>query len=251
LTDIFLEHPSTNPMPVMTELVCNQVAPAYATYINDYGAMSYTLVPSTCGKTQCVPAGNFPAGMYMICFNGTPEEVGSLICAASSVAMGMCCCKPHIGLGCLASDSKVRMGDRSERKVTEVRQGDLLWNPVTRKAVKVAGVFPSTITRDMVTVFTDQGGKIQSTDSHPFRTQRGDVRADRLKRGDVVLTPAGTARVARLEKKVVKDAAVVNFLIAPDSKDPAEHQLEANGLIVGDAWLQRELEKKKFLSKLP
>src|SRR5262249_50326001 len=158
-------------------------------------------------------------GTTVICSpTGNPEDVNSVKCSVAQVE-GTACdpdCEPHTD-GCLAADSMVRLADQTLKKASSIEIGSVLWNPVTKKGVKVAQVTRNTMSQIMVTLETDKGNRIRATANHPFRTPNGDLRADELKKGDVVLTREGSAKIASLATALESHPAVVNFLLEPNS----------------------------------
>jgi hypothetical protein len=149
------------------------------------------------------------------------------------------------GCGCFASDTKIRMGDGSERLAKEIRQGDVLWNPKTKRPqlVRKVVVGPE---NPLLYVLTIGGKQLEVTTEHPFLTAGGLRPAERLNVGDIIIDNEQQNRVEAIEREdraldgPVPD--VWNFeLEGSDSDD--DHYVLANGVMTGDLYLQIKLKQ--------
>lgn len=137
------------------------------------------------------------------------------------------------------------MGDGSERMASEIRQGDLLWNPMTKKtqAVRNVVVGPE---NPLLYHLTIAGKKLKVTVDHPFLTLDGLKPAHKLSVGDIILDAGQESLVEAIEREDrelgAKAPDVWNFELEGSSA-PEEHYVLANGVMTGDLFLQIQLKK--------
>jgi hypothetical protein len=147
----------------------------------------------------------------------------------------------RIDLGCFEANTKIRMGDGSEKPIRQLKDNDLVWNPIRQKAMAIRRVTPGPEELPLWSIET-ASGTVRVTAKHPFLTPSGIRPADELKAGDRIL---GTKGEELIRSAVVDRSApaewVWNFEIATDSKDPADHAILADGVVTGDLYLQEQL----------
>jgi hypothetical protein len=147
----------------------------------------------------------------------------------------------RVDLGCFEANTMIRMGDGSEKPIRQLKDNDLVWNPIRQKAMAIKRVTPGPEKLPLWSVQTENG-IVRVTSKHPFLTPVGIRPADELKAGDRILGRSGEEII----KSVSEDQAapkewVWNFEIATDSKDPADHAILADGVVTGDLYLQEQL----------
>lgn len=150
------------------------------------------------------------------------------------------------GCGCFAADTKIMMGDRTERAASEIRVGDLVWNPKLERPQAVKRVVRGP---ELVPMFslTIDGSKLLVTGGHPFLTQRGLQPAHKLAAGDRIMDGASVSVVEAVEVQPADKAnppVVWNFELEGGSS-PSEHYVLANGVMTGDLYLQESLAGSK------
>jgi len=173
------------------------------------------------------------------------------------------------------------MGDHSDKPVSKVKRGDLVWNPVTGKAMKVrfASFGP-----EVIPMYELGFGQVAIvvTEGHPMLVNnnakegqsfemaemfspasvsslnRSEVphgytvkRADQLKVGDRVLGEDGKYYKLTVARTLpVKEGQhVFNIKLDTDSTNPDDHMVVADGIVTGDLWLQEQLGKTKKSAK--
>jgi hypothetical protein len=144
--------------------------------------------------------------------------------------------------GCFPPGVRVTLGDGSTQKaVEEIRAGDLLWNPVLKRGVKVKAVSSGPEKKDLVVV--DAGGRtLRMTSEHPVLTTKGFKQARNLIVGNTLRDESGKEVV--IEAITLEPASVglsvFNFVL---ERNGHEHDglLIADGLVVGDLIIQRRL----------
>jgi hypothetical protein len=154
-------------------------------------------------------------------------------------------------LGCFDAATKIRMADGNDRRIDTVKVGDQVYNPLTGKNYPVTRITQGPEKRALLTVVTDEGS-VQVTSKHPFLLVDGIKTADALVVGDRIATAPGRwgqVRSLRLSTEAPRDW-VWNLEIAPESTDPKDHALLANGVVTGDLWLQEKLAQDALLAEL-
>jgi hypothetical protein len=147
----------------------------------------------------------------------------------------------RVDLGCFEANTKIRMGDGSEKPIRQLKENDLVWNPVRQKAMAIRHVTPGPEKLPLWSIQTDSG-RVRVTSKHPFLTPSGIRPADELKAGDRILGSQGEEIIRTVnEDKAAPAEWVWNFEIASDSKDPADHAILADGVVTGDLYLQEQL----------
>ena len=148
--------------------------------------------------------------------------------------------------GCFALSTKIKMADGSEKLAVNIEKGDRLFNPATKKSVTVSEVVygpEDHLGLIQVAVGTNV---VRVTTQHPFETSNGLKAASELTINDKILTANGQYRKLTSLKvlPLVKNQKVINFVVSNNSKRPIDHMLEADGVITGDLYLQRQLGRR-------
>jgi hypothetical protein len=152
-------------------------------------------------------------------------------------------------LGCFAADTNLAVSETEVRRASTLATGNVLWNPITRTAVAIKNriIGPE----ELALVELGYGSKrIRVSTQHPIVTKRGLVQAidvrlgDELQGEDLKFHPV--THVGRgLAPATKQSQTVFNFEIDTPSTDPRDHYLLADGIVVGDYFLQRELARQK------
>lgn len=149
--------------------------------------------------------------------------------------------------GCFAGNTKLRMSDGSERKVSEIGENDLVLNPFYQSPVRVKNVVKGPEKKALYEVSLGVE-KIEVTEDHPFLTSRGWVQTTMLRAGDLLVGGTKNRRVASVRKLNYNGPTDVwNFEL--DTDDSYGHMVLANGIPTGD--LTTQILLKKEPSKLP
>jgi hypothetical protein len=146
--------------------------------------------------------------------------------------------------GCFEESTLIRMADGSERTASEIRQGDLLWNPKTQKNQYVKRVIagPEKIPLYAVKI---KDTTVRVTQGHPFLTPLGLVQAKDLRAGDRIIDNGQENFVESVGPEVreagTPDPTVWNFELEGEHDD--DHYVLANGIMTGDLYLQIKLQE--------
>lgn len=234
--------------------------------------------PDDCGPppvptpkpTPTPPLLNCPPGVEFNC------NAALQICAC-----GRCAHDPFHKecLGCFSPETKIMMADKTMRTISQIKAGDLVWNPVTEKAIAVRYM---TMGPEEIPMYQLGYGttSIEVTEGHPVIVKNdrleadwialsgvvGDVslrsdkpqlhsemprgylvkKASELTIGDKVFGADGSFhKLTVLRKLPVKpDQVVLNIRLDTDSENPDDRMLVADGIVTGDLWLQLKLDGK-------
>lgn len=148
--------------------------------------------------------------------------------------------------GCFEENSLILMADGTERKASQIRAGDRLWNPKAGKAQEVLRVIAGPEEIPLFRVRTSLSA-VDVTSEHPFLTTRGLVPANGLKAGDRIISNGAELSVegvAEVVRGTGDEAPVVwNFELV-GSEHPDDHYVLANGIMTGDLYLQIKLKSE-------
>jgi hypothetical protein len=150
----------------------------------------------------------------------------------------------RVNLGCFAEETRIAVSKNETRLIRELQVGDLVWNPVKKVQVRIARMTAGPETLPLIVVHT-AGRSLKVTTEHPMVTDRGLIMAELLEAGDAMVMADGSLeKVVRVES-VLHDGAgsVRNFIINPESTDPDDHMVLAEGIVTGDLYLQSQLKK--------
>lgn len=129
--------------------------------------------------------------------------------------------------GCMSKDTRIMMGDGSEKIITEIHIGDsvLLSSGETDR---ISDIFTG-VEFEMLHIETNNSSLVV-TDGHPILSDGEKwVQAFYLKIGDSVCIKNGTAKVISIQRIFYHDA-VYNICLLNGTEDG----IYANGFIVGD-----------------
>jgi hypothetical protein len=144
--------------------------------------------------------------------------------------------------GCFPPGVLITMGDgRTTKKVEDIAAGDMVWNPVLKKASKVLKVSEGPERKALVQV---KAGHLSVTMSreHPVAVSSGWKQAQEVKPGDVVRDAHGLSHTVAQVSDLPSPAGltVINFVLER-SGTADDGLLLADGMVVGDLLVQREL----------
>ena len=155
----------------------------------------------------------------------------------------------RITLGCFAETTRIAVDKESSKLVKELKVGDQVWNPLTKKEATITNVSIGPEQLPMLVIKTDDR-QLEVTTEHPMPTQRGLVMAQFLLVHDRIQYGDGSEHEVVAVRSVVESSAkkVRNFMINPDSSHAEDHMVLADGIVTGDLYLQNQL--KEQLEKL-
>lgn len=150
-----------------------------------------------------------------------------------------CGCQRVPGQGCFAPGTQILLSDRESTKAAEeIVSGDILWNPVEQKAVKVTRVIHSAEKDPFIRLGFDNS-VVTVSQTHPVLTSVGPKKARELKLGDLVAASSGGFKpLTILDILPVEEGQwVINFEFEKDVEEKFEY-IVADGIIAGDITLQ-------------
>lgn len=153
--------------------------------------------------------------------------------------------------GCFARGTRIRLADKSQRLVEDIRVGDRIWNPVLKRLARVKSLTLGPEEKTLVEIKTERDSLVV-TAKHPMWTSVGVVAAETISEGSFVVGPSGTPERVLSVKSITARASglVYNFDLDIEPSDPRQRLVEANGIATGDLTLQRRLAKRmKGLSR--
>src|SRR5690606_32588325 len=92
--------------------------------------------------------------------------------------------------GCFAAGTMIRMADKTLKRVEQIEEGDLVYNPVTRSATTVTRTIAGPELDPMYRIATRRG-EVLLTAKHPIQTANGLIAVRALKTGDKILGAGG------------------------------------------------------------
>jgi intein/homing endonuclease len=135
------------------------------------------------------------------------------------------------------------MASGTTKKISEINQDELVWNPVLKKGVRV---LHSTVGEELnpLIVFTVGKHRIRVTEKHPMMTDVGHIAAEKLKLGDKLLLANGRYGVI---DSISADASrkgehVWNLVLDNGPDGLPQPNFIADGFVVGDWKMQQALE---------
>jgi hypothetical protein len=150
------------------------------------------------------------------------------------------------GCGCFEEKTKIAMADGSEKLASEIRAGDMVWNPKTQKAQMIKKVIAGPEQWPLLEV-KSAGKSVIVTGEHPFLTKDGLKPAFQLSANDVLVEGSDEIPVESVtpQKRAAGDAVpeVWNFELLGSSENE-DHYVLANGVMTGDLYLQQKLGGK-------
>jgi cysteine-rich repeat protein len=145
--------------------------------------------------------------------------------------------------GCFDPSTLFDRADGAKVLASDLRAGDSLINPMTRRPMIVADIVEAREAQPMIAL-TTMSGTVKVTSGHPVLTQRGLIRADQVAINDRVFDSSGSEipLVAVNFLPVDPNQRVINFrLIGAGSDDLTEHLVISDGIVTGDLVAQLAL----------
>ncbi|WP_132323842.1 Hint domain-containing protein [Pseudobacteriovorax antillogorgiicola] len=157
-------------------------------------------------------------------------------------------CKPRLlfnrnSCGCFAENTEILLGDqKSLLRIQDIQQGDLVWNPKTKAAAKVARVIVGPEKFPLIRITLSNQQALRITGKHPFPTPSGIKAAFQLMAGETVLSNNGNPlRILEVQQESSSQETIVwNLLL--EGERLQDHYLVANGVVTGDYFIQQKLE---------
>lgn len=148
--------------------------------------------------------------------------------------------------GCFDENAKILMANGTLRTVRDLGEGEMVFNPILRRAVAVDRRIGGPETGFMYQIGLGKD-TVLVTGNHPMPTNTGIKQAQQLTLADQLLGPDGRYHpISKFRKLPAKKGRrVFNLVINENSTDPMAHMVLVDGVVAGDLWLQEKLEAKK------
>jgi hypothetical protein len=188
-------------------------------------------------------------GHHLLVYEATISSADTEKCLISAVLVDRV--DNRTMLGCFDPSTKIRMADGQDLEISGIQPGDMVFNPVTAKAVPVARVSKGPEAGKGLYLIGFAGkNRVKVTAKHPFMTNFGLRTADQLTKGDQILTPDGSFRKIEVAKVLPEKPGqvVINVALAGAHLGSNDHMVLANGVVSGDLQLQERLENMSHLS---
>lgn len=147
-------------------------------------------------------------------------------------------------IGCFSIGTDIKTPE-GMKKVEDIKPGEFVYNPQTKKPTQVGDIVRGPEKNDFVEIFAD-GKALRVTDKHPmFTKSKGVIAANKLAVGDKLLLDTGS--YATIDNIVASPAGdneeVINFEFVEKSLEPKDNAISANGFVTGNLELQVEISK--------
>jgi hypothetical protein len=153
--------------------------------------------------------------------------------------------------GCFSMTTKIKMADGSEKAIGLLSKGEKVLNPLTGKSQEIVNLIEGPEADKAMYEIGYGSAKVTVTENHPFMTSKGLRAAKNLKNGDLVIDEAGKFVALNVANKLAVNPAQVvrNITLAGDNTEKA-HMVLADGIVTGDLYLQKKLEKKSNVASM-
>ena len=166
--------------------------------------------------------------------------------------------------GCFTPTTKIRLYDGSEREISKLRSGDMVWNPIRKRGMKISSMTVGPEEKPLLEI--ESGGhSVRVTEGHPMLVLSavdateadngslgGKGKAEARKAQDIVVGdlmlgvdgeyhPVTAVRILPVEA----GQQVWNFRVATESQQLEDHVIEADGVPTGDLAVQGWLARSK------
>lgn len=142
----------------------------------------------------CIPSGctsiTFGYEGWSLIAEGCPDGQRYAIAPGTLIPGTLCGCIRNEQMGCFTPDAKIMTPD-GERRIDNLRAGDLVLNPVTGKQTAILKVVQSPEKKPLIS-FGYGDVRVKVTQTHPVYTRDGVKKAKDLKKGDVILASDGS-----------------------------------------------------------
>ncbi len=148
--------------------------------------------------------------------------------------------------GCFDINTKIRMFSGEDKVITELKKGDLVYNPKTQKPVKINYLTVGPEKEPMYYINVDNK-TLKITKKHPFFTLSGWKEAYLLNTNDLIFnTENKFSKIKSIEiQRSTEEVIVANLYLDNTSTNYDDHFVLANGIPTGDLFIQQELAKKE------
>lgn len=149
---------------------------------------------------------------------------------------------------CVAAGTMVRVGGEKEVAIETLKIGEEVYSPYDRadQQLDITDISKGVEPIPMVRVRDEAGRTLLLTEMHPLATpDRGMVQARALRVGDEVMTADGPSKLTEVSREQY-DGKVYNLKVGSQSEKASltkdQTIFYANGFVIGDAQIQRDLE---------
>ncbi len=165
--------------------------------------------------------------------------------------------------GCFDPNTEILMGDKTTKRVSAIKDGDFVWNPLAAQAMRVTKRVAGPEEIPMIEIRYN-GKTIRVTQDHPMvvkntavaasmnvnaaaDTGYGIKQARDLSKDDLLLGPDGLYHQIEFaaEAPLKAHQTVINFELAAPSGSIQDHAVVANGIVTGDLAVQVNLKKEQ------
>lgn len=150
-------------------------------------------------------------------------------------------CRNHDG--CFDELTLIRMADGTDRLVTQLKKGEYVYNPVTKKPSKIVKLTIGPELKPLINVKVGER-MVRVTDTHPFMTRRGWVQAKSLKTSDEILSGKDIYLPVRSVMLGETGRTVANLALEGPADQYELHYVLADGVVTGDLVIQNMLDLK-------
>ena len=188
-------------------------------------------------------------------------------CSGEMNSLGECeiSCVHTRETGCFPPEAQIVMGDGTTKEIKSIREGDLVWNPVRKRAFTVGAVFAGPEKNPLLEIGFGKTS-ITVTDTHPVIVRaKGEAsikavaltldpdarslpdfrikKAIDVTKDDELLAQDGKFYpVEVLRKLPVKEGQMVyNFELLSDTDHAADHMIASAGIVTGDITSQYDV----------
>ena len=153
--------------------------------------------------------------------------------------------------GCFALTTEIRMADGKDKMIAFIKPGDMVWNPMTRKNVRVSKVVQGPEADKPMYEIGYNGNVVVVTEDHPFHTRDGLKAAKDLKSGLEISSSNGQfAKIDHFKIRPIDKSQKVRNIVLESGLADADHMVLADGIVTGDLHLQQKLMKQKNEMKI-
>jgi hypothetical protein len=150
-------------------------------------------------------------------------------------------CRNHDG--CFDESTLIRMADGSDRLVTQLKRGEFVYNPITKKPARIVKLTMGPELKPLIHVGV-AGRIVKVTDTHPFMTRRGWIQAKALKATDEILSGQKHYLPVTSVSIGATGRTVANLALEGPADQTDLHYVLADGVVTGDLVIQNMLELK-------
>ncbi len=151
-------------------------------------------------------------------------------------------------VSCLDPATRITLYDGQAIPIRELVAGEYVRNPITGAAMRIQKIIYGPEPFPLIGVESDRG-MVWFSKAHPVPTLRGYRQAIEIEPGDCLIGDGAFYRVLDVRSAPVHvGQKVYNLEFEHHSANPTDHLFLANGIVVGDYWLQdrvRETREKR------